>query len=137
MSRTAEIKVIVELDGENLPTCIKWQATESREPGATPCQSMLLSLWDSESKTTAAIDLWTKDMTVDDMNLYFYQVIHKMADSYLRATQNSDVSNLIHEFGNGFGARLGLSRPENDDDPGDVPVDLISLADDRGQRSTN
>ena len=70
---------------------------------------VLFSLWDSEKKTTAAIDLWTKDTSVDDMNLHFYQMFHKMADTYLRATNNPDVAKLIHEFGNGFGEKLGLT----------------------------
>ena len=69
---------------------------------------MMLSLWDSNNKTTVAIDLWTKDTTIEDMNLYFYQVFHKMADTYLRATKNTEVAQSIHEFGNGFGQTLGL-----------------------------
>jgi gliding motility-associated protein GldC len=108
MSRTAEIKLKVELDGDNLPTRIEWQATEAKSDGPVPCQSMMLSLWDGESKTTAAIDLWLRDTTIDDMNLHFYQVFHKMADTYLRATKNSQVAELIHEFGDGFGETLGI-----------------------------
>lgn len=108
MSRTAEIKLTVDLDDENLPTRIQWQASEGQQGGPASCQSMMVSFWDSESKTTAAIDLWTKDTTVDDMNLYFYQAIHKMADTYLRATKNADIANSIHEFGDGFGKDLGL-----------------------------
>ena len=137
MSRTAEIKLTVELDSENLPTNIEWEATEAREHGTMPCQSMLLSLWDSDSKTTAAIDLWTKDMTVEDMNLYFFQVIHRMADSYFRATKNGDISKLIHEFGDGLGSELGLNSKDQSQDLDDVPADLVSLADYRGTRSTN
>ncbi len=108
MSRTAEIKLTVDLDGDDLPTRIEWQASEGQENGPASCQSMMLSVWDSEKKTTAAIDLWTKDTTVDEMNLYFYQVIHKMADTYLRATKNADIAKSIHEFGDGFGEALGL-----------------------------
>ncbi len=108
MSRTAEIKLIVDLDGDNLPTRIEWYASEGQENGPAACQSMMLSLWDSEKKTTAAIDLWIKDTTVEDMNLYFYQVIHKMADTYLRATKNADMARSIREFGDGFGETLGL-----------------------------
>ena len=107
-SRTAEIKVTVILDNENLPTSIEWQASEAETDGPAPAQSVMLSLWDSEKKTTAAIDLWTRETTVDDMNLHFYQVFHKMADTYLRATKNSDVAKSIHEFGDGFGKVLGL-----------------------------
>ena len=88
-SRTTEIKLTVDLDGENLPTRIEWQATEGQENGPASCQSMMLSLWDSEN-------------------------IHKMADTYLRATKNADVANSIHEFGDGFGETLGLiSRSAN------------------------
>ena len=108
MSRTAEIKLTVDLDADNLPVRIEWYASEGQENGPAVCQSMMLSLWDSEKKTTAAIDLWIKDTTVEDMNLYFYQVIHKMADTYLRATKNADMAKSIREFGDGFGESLGL-----------------------------
>lgn len=114
MSRTAEIKVTVELDGDNLPTRIEWQASDGPGEGPRPCQSVMLSLWNSEDKTTAAIDLWTKDTTIDDMNLYFYQVIHKMADTYQRATKNTDIANRIHEFGRVFGDILGLMNHSDD-----------------------
>ncbi len=109
LSRTAEIKLTVDLDGDGLPTRIEWQATEGQENGPASCQAMMVSFWDSQNKTTAAIDLWTKDTTIDDMNLYFYQVIHKMADTYLRATKNAEVADSIHEFGERFGETLGLT----------------------------
>ncbi len=108
MSRTAEINVQIDLDDENLPTRIEWQATESSAEAPVPCQSMMLSMWDSENKTSAAIDLWTKETTIDDMNLHFYQMFHKMAETYLRATNNPEVATQIHEFADGFGSTLGL-----------------------------
>ena len=108
MSRTAEIKVTVDLDGDKLPTRIEWQATESKDDGPIPCDSLMLSMWDSSRKSSVAIDLWTTDATIDDMNLHFYQMFHKMADTYLRATSNSEMANQIHEFGDGFGESLGL-----------------------------
>jgi len=110
MSRTAEIKLTVELDSDDLPTQIQWQASDAAEGGPKPCQSIMLSLWDNDTKTTVAIDLWTKDTSIDDMNLHFYQVFHKMADTYLRATKNTAIANSIHEFGDGFGGNLGLVK---------------------------
>ena len=136
MSRTAEIKLTVDLDGDNVPTGIAWEASDARNPGPTQCQSMMLSLWDTEQKTIAAIDLWAKETTIDDMNLYFYQAIHQMADTYYRATKNRDVSKLIHEFGEGFGNTVGLVSSGSDLNPNDQPmVDLVSLAQDDRQRS--
>ncbi len=134
MSRTAEIKLTVELDGDDVPTRITWEASEARSAGPTPCQSMMLSLWDGEQKTIAAIDLWIKDTDIDDMNLYFYQAIHQMADTYLRATKNPDIPKLLHEFGEGFGATVGLVG--NGGDQGKPLLNLVSLADGNRQRST-
>lgn len=107
-ARTAEIKLTVDLDGDDLPTQIEWQASESGDAGPRQCQSMMLTLWDANEQTTAAIDLWTRDMTVAEMNLHYYQAFHKMADSYLRSTNNAEVARLIREFGDGFGETLGL-----------------------------
>ncbi len=133
MSRTAEIKLTVDLDRDDVPTRITWEASEARGAGPTPCQSMMLSLWDGERKTIAAIDLWIKETDIDDMNQYFYQAIHQMADTYLRATKNADIAKLIHEFGEGFGGTVGLVS-----NGGSKPlVDLISLADDNRQRSAD
>lgn len=105
---TAEIKLFVELDDDRLPTRIEWEATEARDKGPTRCDSVMLSLWDGQNKTVATIDLWTRDTTIADINLHFYQTFHKMADTYLRATKNADMARLIHEFGNEFGESLGL-----------------------------
>lgn len=133
MSRTAEIKLTVELDDDDVPTRIEWEASEARGTGPMPCQAMMLSLWDDKRKTIAAIDLWIKDTAIDDMNLYFYQAIHQMADTYLRATKNPDIAKLLHEFGEGFGATVGLVG--NGGAQGKPLLDLISLADDNRQRS--
>ncbi len=110
MSRTAEIKLTIDLDGDKLPTRIVWQASDAQTPGPTNCQSAMISLWDCETKTTVSIDLWTPEMTVDDMNIHVYQVIHKLADTYWRATKDKEVADVIHQFGDGFGKTLGLAN---------------------------
>ena len=131
MSRTAEIRVTVDLDSDSVPTAIAWEASEARRSGPVPCQSMMLSLWDAERKTMAAIDLWARDMTIDDMNIYFYQAIHQMAETYLRATRNRELAQLIHEFGEGFGGRVGLVNGGGGRGPDRDRIDLISLAETR------
>ena len=80
-----------------------------QKEGFVSCQTVMLSLWDSDNNTTASIDLWTKEITIDDMNLHFHQMLHKMADTYLRATNNPDMAKEIHSFADGFGSKLGLN----------------------------
>ncbi len=108
MSREAEIHVTVNLDGDNLPTRIQWAATDAESDAPVSCQSLMMSVWDSDRKTSAAIDIWTRDTTIDDMNLHFFQMFQKMADTYQRATRNEDVARRIREFGDRFGEAVGL-----------------------------
>jgi gliding motility-associated protein GldC len=107
-SRNAEIKLSIDLDTENQPVRIEWEATEAQDAGPKPCQAVMLSLWDNDNKTTVAIDLWTKDTTVEDMNLHMYQVIHKLADTYQRATNNTDLAERMHAFAQEFADTVGL-----------------------------
>ena len=131
MSRTAEIKLTVDLDQDNVPTGIAWEASEAKSAGPTPCQSMMLSLWDADRRTMAAIDLWARDTTVDDMNLFFYQAFHQMAETYQRATRNRELAKLIHEFGERFGGSVGLLGNGVANGRQRKLVDLVALAEQR------
>ncbi len=131
MSRTAQIKLTVDLDRDNVPTAIAWEASEAKSEGPTPCQSMMLSLWDAERRTMAAIDLWARDTTIDDMNLYFYQAFHQMAETYQRATRNRELAKLIHEFGERFGGSVGLARNGATNGRDRKLVDLVAMAEQR------
>jgi len=118
MSRTAEITLTVDLDKDRLPTRLAWQASDANRAGPSLCQLAMLSFWDSDTKTTAAIDLWTQEMTVEDINRHVYQVIHKLADTYGRATRDLEAATVIHQFGEEFGKNRGLLRspPDNNTD---------------------
>ena len=52
---------------------------------------MILALWDAETRNSLRIDLWAKDMSIDDMNDFFFQTLLSMADTYSRATNNKDI----------------------------------------------
>ena len=102
MQRDAEIRVLVSLDEENAPLRIQWDATHSDIEGMKPCSAAMISIWDSERKNTLSIDLWTKDLTVEEINIHYFQTIMKMADTYQRATNNKDVAEMIRKFGSEF-----------------------------------
>jgi gliding motility-associated protein GldC len=86
----ADIHISVERDQEDI-TNIAWQAKEAPEPGVQNAKAMILALWDAESRNSLRIDLWAKDMTIDDMNDFFFQTLLSMADTYSRATNNKDL----------------------------------------------
>ncbi len=93
----------VELDQNNVPEKIMWQATDhpsGEKPEET--KSISLSLWDPEQKNTLRIDLWTKDMTVDDMKRFYVDCIGGLAQSALTATGDEfmagEMNNLCEKF---------------------------------------
>ncbi|MBC7418950.1 MAG: gliding motility protein GldC [Pedobacter sp.] len=84
--RKAEIKITVELDDSNMPENIVWESTDSETTDKVPVKSMMLALWDHNYKNSMRIDLWTKDMPVDEMKRFFYETLQTMGDSFLKAT---------------------------------------------------
>ncbi len=110
MDRTSEIKFTIQLDDKKIPKKIEWEATDAGFEGKRECESIMLSLWDKEEKITMAIDLWTKDLIVEDMNIHFYQIFSKMADTYLRATNNNEVAQMIESFSKDFAGKLNLLK---------------------------
>ena len=69
--KTSEIKFTVAVDDDHIPEVITWEATDSGMNGTRPCNATLLSLWDPKENTTLRIDLWTKEMPVEDMKRFF------------------------------------------------------------------
>lgn len=49
------------------------------------------------------IDLWTTEMTVEEMQFFTYETLRSMADSYERATSDKELSNEMREFAAKFG----------------------------------
>ncbi len=98
IQRTAEITFKVSLDGNHLPVSIEWDATDSDHPGPKSCKSIMLSIWNEAEQKAQRIDLWTRDMRVDEMTLFALQTLMTMADTLERATHNDELSAKIREF---------------------------------------
>ena len=106
MTKRSNINITVELDEKNMPAKIDWEATDANLEGKKECKAMMLSIWDKEQNLTLAIDLWTNEMLVSEMNVFFLQTLKKMADTYLRSTSNNDISKFIREFSDQFAEKI-------------------------------
>lgn len=96
------ITIDVHLDKNKIPEQIIWNASDSSAEPAQKAKAMFLSFWDGADKTAMRIDLWTKDMMVDEMGDFFYQIISAMSDTLKRATQQQALSDEMHKFANDF-----------------------------------
>ena len=106
MPKKSNINFTVELDEKNMPTKIEWEATDASLDGKKECKAMMLSIWDKKENLTLAIDLWTKEMLINEMNIFFLQTLKKMADTYLRSTSNNDISKFIRDFSDQFAEKI-------------------------------
>ena len=96
------ITIDVTLDPNRVPERINWKATESSADSARQAKAMMLSFWDGTDKTAMRVDLWTREMMVDEMADFFYQTILTMADTFDRATHQEELVNDMKNFANDF-----------------------------------
>jgi gliding motility-associated protein GldC len=103
---TSNITIDVHLDKDKVPEQINWKASDGTADEIQRAKAIMVSFWDGADKSALRIDLWTKDMMVDEMADFFYQTFVTMADTYKRATgQNEiadDMKNFAKEFYNKF-----------------------------------
>ena len=98
---TSEIKFDVTLDENKVPESLKWTAKDGGVENQET-KAIMLSVWDSKSKESLRIDLWTKDMMVDEMADFYYQTLMGMADTFIRATQDQVLANEMKDFAKSF-----------------------------------
>ena len=98
----SSITIDVELDDDRVPSNIKWQATESTANEPQNAKAMMLSFWDGAEKSALRIDLWTQKMMVDEMADFYYQTFMTMADTYARATRQTELVNDMKQFAQDF-----------------------------------
>jgi gliding motility-associated protein GldC len=108
--KTAEIKLTIDLDDNNVPERIMWESTDSANKEALPVNSIMLALWDQNYKNTLRIDLWTKDMPVDDMKRFFYETLQTMGDSFLRATGETNIVEDLRDYCAHFADKMEITK---------------------------
>jgi gliding motility-associated protein GldC len=106
---TSEIKFLVELDENRVPEKLRWSAQDGGVV-AEEAKAMMLSIWDSNAQETLRIDLWTKDMPVDEMKLFFHQTLVAMADTFFRATDDQKMTDTMKDFCAYFAEKLELDK---------------------------
>ena len=111
-----EIKIKVVLDDRNTPESIFWQADD--QPGTLKGYLVRLfcSLYfDKEHLDTFKLDLWTKDLQVNEMDKFMFQTLRGLVDTYYKATNNGELANELQRFVHYFGEKTGIIEPESED----------------------
>lgn len=104
---TSEIKFLVELDENRVPEKLTWTAQDGGVD-AEEAKAIMLSIWDGKAKETLRIDLWTKEMPVDEMKLFFHQTLVAMSETFQRATGDEKMTATMKDFCDYFAEKLEL-----------------------------
>lgn len=105
----SKIELNVELDENKIPESLSWTAEDGGISNEA-AKAIMLSVWDSKAKESLRIDLWTKDMPVDEMKMFFHQTLVAMSDTFHRATQDEKMTATMKDFCDYFAEKLNLIK---------------------------
>lgn len=101
--RRSEIRIAVELNDQKQPVGLRWHAEDAGLEDEKQARALMFSVWDPSEKSTMRIDLWTHEMTVEEMAFFMYEAMAGMADTYERSTGDKSMASEIRTFARHFG----------------------------------
>lgn len=108
-THTSDINIKVSLDENKIPETLKWTA-EDGGVSNEEAKAIFLSVWDHKNKEALRIDLWTKDMPLDEMKIFFHQTLSAMSDTFHRATNDEKMTATMRDFCDYFAEKLELKK---------------------------
>ena len=96
--KTSQIKFLVTLDKDKIPEKITWNAEDSMGNEFSETKSRSLALWDHEKMNTLKIDLWTKDMEINNMRRFYIDCIGGIGQSILNSTGDEYMSKEVNQL---------------------------------------
>ena len=102
----SEIKFTVTLDDNMVAERIDWSASDAKTHNTS--KGVMISVWDAKENNTMRIDFWTKDMMVEEMCQFYHQTFLSMADTFERATGETEVAKSMRNFAQQFGEKVNL-----------------------------
>ena len=104
----SHINIRVVLDENKVPERLFWKADNAEDKSEKEMSAFFLALWDTKENNSMRIDLWTKEMPVNDMFQFFYQNLLSMSDTLKRATGEEEVAMRMEDFAEFFAEKTGL-----------------------------
>lgn len=104
---SSEIILRVSLDENRVPEELWWTAEDGGIENEQ-ARAMLLSVWDSKNQESLKIDLWTKDMPVEEMKVFFHQTLISLSETFYKATRDEKMTASMKDFCDYFAEKMEL-----------------------------
>lgn len=105
--KTSQIQLNIGMNENNLPVRMKWSA-EDGDVKDSEASAFLLSLWDPAAKNTMKIDLWTKDMSIEEMKQFFHQTLLTMSETFEKATGEHKICEDLRDYCYHFAEKMEI-----------------------------
>ena len=109
VKHNSEIKIKVGLDENKVPEKLFWSADDG-DIENMESKALLLSVWDGVNKDTYKINLWTKEMPVNEMIQFFHQTLGSMAETFELATGDEKMSATMRDFCDYYAEKMGIKK---------------------------
>lgn len=109
IKQSSEINIKVGLDENRVPEALSWSADDGNISDMES-KALLLSVWDSNNKDTYKINLWTKEMPVNEMIQFFHQTLTSMAETFEMATGDEKMSATMRDFCDYYAEKMGIKK---------------------------
>ena len=103
------LKFEIELDENNLPLNIEMHASDETAD-ENNIKALMVSAWAAKTKETLRIDLWTKDMPVNEMLIMYHQTMMGMADTLDRSTGHDKLAGALRDYCEFFAEETEIKR---------------------------
>lgn len=108
-NRKSKISIDIELDVNHVPEKMHWHAPDGGVENQET-KAFMLGVWDDKAQEALRIDLWTKDMPVDQMKKFYHQTFVVMADTFERATDEKNMAADLRDFAAHFAEKFDLLK---------------------------
>ena len=110
INKKTQITIDINLDENEIPEKMNWTAPDGGISNLET-KAILLSFWDSDKQETLKMDLWVKEMPIDQMRGFFHQTLVSLSDTFYRATHDEKMSATMRDFCDYFAEKLNLKKP--------------------------
>ena len=87
----------IELDENNLPLNIAMHTSDGAA-NENDIKALMISAWSAKTRETLRIDLWTKDMPVNEMFIMYHQTMMGMAATLERSTGHEKLAGALRDY---------------------------------------
>ena len=107
ITKKEKFSIEVVMDENLIPENLQWSSTQG-DGESENASAALIYLWNAQKNETFSLDLWTKKMSIKEMNKMMFQTIMTLANSYEKATSEDQLANAMRDFGEFFGEKTKI-----------------------------